>query len=189
MDLAAIAQALESSGTSAWMRSSLRALPVIESVHVMAVAVVFGTIMLIDLRLLGLRDRHRPFTTVFRELVPWTWLGFGTAVVTGGLLFMPNATTYVGNTAFWLKMATLVCAGANMAAFELTAHRAVAAWDRGAVPLAGRITGALSLLLWTSVIVFGRWIGFTKGYDFTVPEDVDFDFLSGWLGGVGPPFA
>ncbi len=177
MSLTAIAASLESSGFGEWMRSSLKALPIIEAIHVMAIAVVFGTILIIDLRLLGYPDTRRPFTRLSNELLRWTWAGFAVAVLTGSMMFVPNASTYVVNTAFGLKMGALLGAGLNMAVFQFTTLRSVANWDANArVPLAGRVTGALSIALWTCVIVFGRWIGFTKGYDFAIPEDMDFDF-------------
>jgi hypothetical protein len=182
VDLTAFAQMLEASSLAEWMRGSLKALPVIESIHVMAVALVFGTIFIVDLRLLGYPNTRRPFTRESGELLQWTWVAFAVAVVTGSLMFVPNASRYVVNTAFGLKMLTLLCAGLNMAIFQFTTFRTVARWDAGSpVPLAGRVAGALSIVLWTSVIVFGRWIGFTKGYDFSVPEDIDFDFLDGGL--------
>lgn len=178
----AVIQALQHSALSEWMRGSLKALPIIESVHVMAVALVFGTILLIDLRLMGFRDTGRPFTRVFGELIRWTWLGFGVAVVTGVLLFIPNAETYARNTAFGLKLLSLACAGVNMAIFEFTTLRRVAMWDTAVPsPPAARLAGAMSVLIWTCVIVFGRWIGFTKGYDFSVPQELDLDFLQGVL--------
>ena len=136
-------------------------------------------VLLVDLRLLGFLDTERPFTRVFREILHWTWVAFAVAVVTGVLLFMPNARTYVVNTAFGLKMASLLVAGLNMSVFQFTTLKTVARWDRHApVPLGGRIAGGLSILTWTCVIIFGRLIGFTKGYDYSVPEDIDFDFQS-----------
>lgn len=189
MDLTAFADFLQQSAFSEWMRGSLKALPIIESIHVMAVATVFGTILIVDLRLMGLADRGRPFTRVSGELLRWTWIGFAVAVVTGSLMFVPNARTYVGNTAFGLKMAALLLAGLNMAIFQFTTLRSVGAWDAaGRVPLGARVAGALSLIIWTGVIVFGRWIGFTKGYDFSVPEEMDFEFsgsLLRYLGSMG----
>jgi hypothetical protein len=170
------------------MRASLKALPVIEAIHVMAVATVFGTILLVDLRLLGYPSTRRPFTRVSGELLRWTVPAFCVAAVTGALMFMPNATTYIRNTPFALKMVALVCSGLNVAIFQLTIFRRVAEWDANTpVPLAGRIAGALSILLWTSVIVLGRWIGFTKGYDFSVPEEIDFEFGKGCLDCFLPP--
>jgi hypothetical protein len=190
LDQSVFIQALQHSAFSEWIRGSLKALPIIESVHVMAVAVVYGTILLVDLRLMGLRDTGRPFTRVFRELMRWTWIGFGVAVVTGALLFIPNAQTYARNTAFFLKLSALFLAGVNMAIFEFTTLRRVASWDTAVPsPFSARVAGALSILIWTSVIVFGRWIGFTKGYDFSVPDELDLDFSQGllhWLDTWGP---
>ncbi len=177
--LTSFADTLQKSGISQWMQGSLKALPIIEAVHVMAIVTVFGTILLIDLRLLGLYDTNRPFTRVFGEVLHWTWVAFAVAVITGILLFIPNAPRYVVNTAFGVKMALLVCAGLNMAIFEFTTLKKVAIWDTQIpAPRAARMAGALSLVLWTSVVVAGRVIGFTKGYDFSVPDDVDFDFLN-----------
>ena len=176
--LTRFAETLQQSGISQWMQGSLKALPVIESIHVMAIITVYGTILLIDLRLLGMYDTTRPFTRVFGEVLHWTWVAFAVAVVTGILLFIPNAPRYVVNTAFGLKMALLVCAGLNMAVFEFTTLKKVATWDTQVpVPRAARVAGVVSLLLWTGVLVCGRVIGFTKGYDFSVPDDVDFNFI------------
>jgi hypothetical protein len=182
VDLTAFADAVQQTGISTWMRGSLAALPVIEAIHVMAIATVYGTILIVDLRLLGLRDTARPFSRVFGEMMRWTWIAFVLAVITGSLLFIPNAPTYVRNTAFGLKMVALVCAGLNVAVFELTIRRTVALWDTGPnIPKGARIAGAVSILIWTAVIILGRWIGFTKGYDFSVPEDLDFSFPQGCL--------
>jgi hypothetical protein len=182
VDLTTLAATLEATGIATWMRTSLKALPVIEAIHVMAISVVYGTILLVDLRLLGWVDTNRPFTRVFREVLRFTWIGFAVAVVTGVLLFIPNASRYVVNTAFGLKLSALIVAGVNMAVFEFTTLKRVAAWDTVVPPpRSAKVAGAVSILIWTCVIVFGRWIGFTKGYDFTVPEELDLDFLDGCL--------
>jgi hypothetical protein len=182
MDLASIIADIEASGLAEWMRGSLKALPVIEAVHVMAVALVFGTILIVDLRLLGIPRTRRPITRVEDELIWLTWMGFGVAVVTGILLFVVNATTYFDNTAFRWKLVALLGAGINMAIFQFVTFRSVAAWDKDAVPpSAARLAGALSIALWTGVIFLGRWIGFTKGYDFEIPDDIELDFDFGHL--------
>lgn len=177
MDLLSLIQSVYDSGIAEWMRSSVKAMPVVESIHVLAVAMVFGTILVVDLRLLGFPNTQRPFTRVSGEMLRYTWVAFCIAVITGALMFTPNAITYYGNTAFRFKLLTLLCAGINMVIFQLITVRGVAAWDQGRpTPTAGRIAGLLSIVLWTAVIFFGRWIGFTKGYDFAIPEDVQFDF-------------
>src|SRR5690606_1036045 len=183
MDLIGVVEKIEASGIGEWMRTTVKAVPVVEAIHVMAIAVVFGTILVVDLRLLGLRDTRRPYTQVSRELLGWTWAAFVVAAITGAMMFAANAMTYYQNTPFTLKMLALVAAGLNMAVFHLITGRDVDEWDTSrSAPAGGRVAGALSILIWTSVIFLGRWIGFTKGYDFSVPEEVDFDFLESGIG-------
>jgi hypothetical protein len=177
MSFATIVQSIEASALAEWMRTSVKAMPIVESIHVLAASTVFGTILIVDLRLLGFPNTHRPFTRVSDELLRWTWAAFFVAVITGLLMFAPNANTYVGNTAFGLKMLALLGAGLNMVIFQRITLRSVSAWDTGAPsPLAGRLAGGASILIWVTVIFLARWIGFTKGYNFEVPENVDLNF-------------
>jgi hypothetical protein len=170
-------QDIQASAVGEWLRSSLLALPTVEAAHVLCITLVFGTILVVDLRLVGLLDRHRAVTRVAHEMLAVTWCAFAGAVVTGAIYFAANASTYWFNTAFRFKMLAILLAGINMAWFQLVTWRGVAAWDRDApTPRAARVAGALSILIWIVVIVLGRLIGFTKGYDFAVPQDVDFNF-------------
>lgn len=177
MDLQSIVASIESSGVGEWMRSSLRGLPIVEAIHVLAAAMVFGTILIVDLRLLGYPDSRKSFRQIEHELLRWTWLAFVLAVITGAMLFAANANTYFHNTAFRLKMVALLLAGVNMAVFQLVTFRGVANWDKDVrTPGPARLAGAASIVIWVAVIFVARWIGFTKGYDFDIPENVDFDF-------------
>ena len=177
MDLTPLVEAAQNSALSEWMRTSLKAVAIINALHVLSIVTVFGTIFIVDLRLLGFGNLQRSFMRTHHELLRWTWGAFGIAAVTGVLLFMVNAVTYQRNTAFWLKMATILLAGINMLVFELRTVKSAGSWDKGVKPpSAARLAGALSIALWVLVIIFGRWIGFTKGYDFTIPDDVQFDF-------------
>jgi hypothetical protein len=173
-----IVQRIEATGIAEWMRLSLKAMPIVESIHVLAAATVFGTIFIVDLRLLGIPGVARPFTRVSGEMLRLTWIAFALAVVTGALMFAPNASTYFVNTPFRFKMLALLAAGLNMIVFQLVTYRGVGAWDERMPPRAARLAGVLSILLWVTVIFLGRWIGFTKGYDFdaTPPPDMDFEF-------------
>jgi hypothetical protein len=168
---------IQASGPAEWMRTSVKAMPIVEAIHVLAAATVFGTIFIVDLRLLGFPDTRRSFTRVSHEMLRLTWLAFVVAVIAGLLMFAANAHTYYENTAFRLKMLALFGAGVNMVIFQGITYRAVANWDQNApTPLAARLAGAFSILLWITVICLARWIGFTKGYDFGVPDDVNFQF-------------
>jgi uncharacterized membrane protein len=138
--------------------------PFFETLHVFALVTVLGTIAIVDWRLLGFANRDYSVSVLSRQALPWTWGGFVLAVVSGLLLFVGQVGEYITNPAFLTKMALLVLAGLNMAAFHFIPWKTVGAWDRQAMPpVAARVAGALSLVFWIGVIACGRWIAFTHG--------------------------
>jgi hypothetical protein len=149
------------------IRQNVNAFPVLESFHVLAVAIVFGTILIVDLRLFGVAS-HRPgVKRLTTELLPYTWGAFVLAAITGALMFVSNAVAYAHNTQFLAKLVVIAAAGLNMAWFHSTAYRRIADWDEALPPpAAARIAGALSFVLWVAVIFLGRWIGFTLEFFF-----------------------
>ena len=183
MDVAAILKSLEDSGLAARIRESLFLFPMIESTHVIALALVFGTITIIDLRLLGIASTQRPFTRMASDILKWTWAAFILAALTGSLMFITNASVYYHNFYFRTKMALLVLTGINLLVFELTAARTIHGWDKApSAPPAGKAVAALSLAIWISIIVMGRMIGFTTSRAEVAPPPagINFDdFLQG----------
>src|SRR5688572_25560665 len=162
MSITEFLASLQGSGLAASIRDSLYLFPFIESAHVIGLTLVFGTIAVVDLRLLGLASTRRPFTLVVSDVLKWTWAAFALTVITGLLMFITNAGVYYNNFYFRSKMAMLLLAGINMLAFELTAARSVHHWDKdSSAPLSGKTVGAVSLVLWITIIFMGRWIGFT----------------------------
>ncbi|WP_044562919.1 DUF6644 family protein [Azospirillum sp. B4] len=162
MSLQTVLQSIQNSGLSLWIRQNPAIFPIIESLHVVAITLVFGTIMIVDLRLLGFASHRRGANKLIAELLPFTWGAFILAVATGCLLFTANAPAYANNTQFRLKLLVILAAGINMAVFHVTTHRRIAAWDTVMPPpTAARVAGVTSLLLWVAVIYIGRWIGFT----------------------------
>jgi hypothetical protein len=135
--------------------------PWIESIHVLAVVTVVGTVSVVDLRLIGLRAHMPSAQRLMRQLLPMTWIAFAIALTTGFLLFSSKAEKYAANWPFRIKMLLLLCAGLNMAVFHLVTHRGIKAWDASRTPLRAKIAGGASLLLWIAIISFARWIGFT----------------------------
>jgi hypothetical protein len=174
MSTESVLAAIQTSALADWMRDTLPAMQVVESTHVLAAVVVFGTVLIVDLRLLGLADAPRPFTRISHETLRLTWIAFAVAALTGSLMFTTSAATYFVNPAFRLKALALLGAGLNMAWFQLLTARGTGAWDVGKpTPAAARVAGLVSVLLWAAVVLLGRWIGFTKGYDFAIPPGVD----------------
>lgn len=162
MDLSIFFNDLQNSPIAQWVNTAGATYPIVEALHVIGLSLVFGTILIVDLRLLGLASMSRPFTRVAHDLLRITWAGFALAVVTGVLLFLPNAGSLYLNTPFQIKMVLLMVAGFNMFVFELITARNVGVWDlTSPPPNSARIAGLLSIGLWLSVIVLGRLIGFT----------------------------
>ncbi|HMA49828.1 MAG TPA: DUF6644 family protein [Magnetospirillaceae bacterium] len=136
--------------------------PIIESIHVLAILLVFGSIMVVDLRLMGLASAQRPVTRLTASILPLTWVAFVFAISAGGLMFISKADKYWSNGFFETKMVLIAGAGLNMAIFHLVTGRDQAAWDlQSKPPLAARLAGGTSLLLWISIVACGRGIGFT----------------------------
>ena len=143
------------------IRESVWLFPTIETVHVFALVLVVGSIMTVDLRLLGFTNRERPFSEIAAEMLPWTWVAFTVAATAGLLMFSSKALIYYGNIPFRLKMLSLALAGINMVLFHGLGTRHLKTWDRKQPPALAKFAGGTSLLLWIVIVAAGRWIGFT----------------------------
>jgi hypothetical protein len=193
MNIDAWLQWLESSGLATRIRDSLLLFPLLESTHVIGLALVFGTIAVIDLRLLGIASTQRSFQKMASDILKWTWIAFALTALTGSLMFTTNARVYYHNAFFRTKMVLLFLAGVNMFIFELTAGRTIQRWDKApSAPPVGRAVGAASILIWIAIIFMGRLIGFTTtraAVKAPPPSGVNFDdFLNGGPSdGKAPP--
>jgi len=153
---------LEATAPATAIRESSLLFPTVESVHVVAITLMFGTIAIVDLRLLCLGSMQSQVSRLTRSLLPWTWGAFAVAAITGSLLFSSNATTYAHNGYFQAKLLLILAAAINMLVFHSVGARNMGTWDlQPRTPPAARIAGAVSLLIWVAVVTCGRWIGFT----------------------------
>lgn len=153
---------LASTGLALAIKESPSLFPWLEVVHVIAISTVLGSILFVDLRLLGLASTDMILSRLLHSLLPITWIAFALAAISGGLLFLSQTVAYMQNFAFRLKLLMLLLAGLNMAIFHLVTQRNLALWNSGAVaPRTARLAGALSLSIWITVAGAGRWIGFT----------------------------
>ena len=140
------------------IRDSLWLFPAIESVHLLALAVIGGVVLVMNLHLLGFGIQRQPAAQLWRDTWPW-FLGSLTAMLISGiLLFTSEATKLYYHEAFWVKMISLLLA----MIFTFTVVRRVALADPGRVrPFWGKAAAAISILLWSTVGICGRWIGFS----------------------------
>jgi hypothetical protein len=175
MAIADLLAALEASSIATSIRESLYLFPFIEAAHVIGLTMVFGTIAIVDLRLLGLASSRRPFSRIASDVMRWTWAAFALTGLTGLLMFSTNAAGYYHNPYFRAKIAMLVCAGINMVVFQRTAGRSMQRWDRDpAAPGVGRTVAVVSLVVWIGIIFLGRWVGFTMT-NTNLKPDTDFN--------------
>ena len=141
------------------LRGSLYVAPWITVIHVVSITMFAGTILTMDLRLLGSANMETPFSQVQRRLFPWQMAGMTMATITGLALVFANPMNYFANIIFWTKMFSMAIAGLNALAFHFITEYTVIQWDTASrPPFAARLAGGLSVLLWINVIIAGRLI-------------------------------
>lgn len=133
--------------------------PLLESLHVLTAMFVVGSILMVDLRLLGIAAMRYPRQPFSSELLTWTWASFVVAVATGAGMFITRASWYIANPAFRLKLLMLALAGINMAAFQCWSVRRADDIGASRPAAAARMAGAASLILWAGITLAGRWTG------------------------------
>jgi hypothetical protein len=160
MLLETLAAAIQASPLSATLRSSLWLYPLVNTGHVVGIALLFGAIVPLDLRLVGWWQRM-PVDDLAGILVPVSVAGLLLALSTGSLLFATRPLDYVGEPLFGIKMALLVLAVGNALLLRLSLPRGSGQAGAGARPrFAWRLAGIVSLVLWLGVITAGRLIGY-----------------------------
>lgn len=143
------------------LRESLYAYPLIESTHVLALALFVGLAVMLDLRLLGWAFDRVPITEFTGRVLPWAQAGFAVMVTTGLLLFFAIPVRNFHNLFFRIKMIMLVLALLNVWYFHSRTERDVATWDRGVrPPPAARAAALASIVLWFGIVVAGRMIAY-----------------------------
>ena len=139
------------------MRSSLWLFPVIESLHLMGLAMIGGTLLVVDLRLLGFGLRRQPVAVLARDAEGWLIGSLCVMVPTGLLLFMSSAVKCYYLPVFWVKMTALLIALAFT--FSIRRHVAMAV-DPDVTPVWPKVVAGASLSLWSTVAIAGRFVGF-----------------------------
>jgi hypothetical protein len=139
------------------IRESIWFFPIIETIHVLALAVSAGVLMWFDVRLMGWGLRHQPISRVHRQVMPLAFVGFIVMFATGFLLFWSEAEKCYLSNFFRAKVVFLLLAGLNAAIFELRTSKTIEEWDKFPIPpMSARMAGLISLASWTAVIAAGR---------------------------------
>lgn len=147
----------EMTGPGVVVRESIWMFPVLEAVHLLGLCLLGGTVLLVDLRMLGLTMRGQTTVTLAANMRPWLLTSLGVLIVTGVLLFLSEAVKCYYNQSFWVKMIALPLA---LAFTFLVRERFIRNESQDAAA-ATKVIAVVSLALWFTVAAAGRWIGFS----------------------------
>ena len=138
-------------------------IPALQTVHILSVAVVFSSAILVDLRLWRLLNRDVPLPEVARRFLPMIWPVLLVLLITGSLLIIGEPKRSLLNSAFYLKMALLAVAILITAWLQWSLSSSPNFWDRNrGRRMAGQLTATLSILVWCGILFAGRWIAYTQ---------------------------
>jgi len=141
-------------GTTGWLYAAFSV------THYFTLFFFIGTIVLVDLRILGVADRNQTISQLADQLLPWTWIGFGLAMFSGFILFTTDAGDFAPDKVFKAKMLAILLAFI----FTVIVHRNVAKWNTlPAIPAGAKVIALISLLLWLGVILAGVDIAALSG--------------------------
>jgi hypothetical protein len=154
------ANSVEALAIARAMRENLWLYPAVEIAHILGFVILVGSVVMFDLRVLGL-SKHIPVRALARHLLPWSVAALAIIVPTGLMMFSAHAADFISNRAFQVKMGLLLAAGINAAMFHTGPYQGVAAWDTQArAPLTARLSVALSIAIWIGVIACGRLLAY-----------------------------
>ena len=152
--------AIESLPLAVAMRHELWLYPAVEIVHICGFVVLVGSIVVLDLRLLGL-SASVSARALSRHILPWSLGALFVIIPTGLLMFVAHASDLISNRAFQVKLALITLAGVNAAIFHTGVFQRHAQWDRDvSTPPAVKVHAAASLFIWVCVIACGRLLAY-----------------------------
>lgn len=138
-------------------------IPAVQTVHIIAVATVITSTLMVDLRLMGFAARRQPIAAVAQRYLPPVWYALPVLLVTGVTLIIAEPSRALQNPVFMLKMGLLLLAAGITLLCQLPLRKDAGYWDgsesrRRTV----RLIGFLSFPLWTAILFAGRWIAYVQ---------------------------
>lgn len=146
---------------SQFIQNVLWIIPLVQTVHILAIAAVLSSVAMIDLRIFGLAGRSQTMAETAGRYVPWIWWGLLVLALTGATLITGEPVRSLTNPAFQIKMALLLAAMAVTLVFQRSVRERAGAWDAApSLPGGVKAAAVATLLLWFAIAVFGRWIAY-----------------------------
>lgn len=143
------------------MRGELWLYPIVEVVHIIGFVVLVGSVVMFDLRVLGL-SKDIAVTALARHLLRWSVAALVLIVPAGLMMFTAHPHDFATNNIFILKLCLIATAGLNAALFHVGVYRSVSQWNTGvAAPAIAKVQAVLSMGLWVTVVLCGRLLAYT----------------------------
>jgi len=156
-DVPAIIHWMQNSDIGTGIRESIWFFPIIETTHVLALALSVGVLIWFDLRLMGWGMKHQPVSQVHKQVMPLAFFGFVVMTISGVLLFWSEPEKCYLSGFFRVKVLFLFLAVINAGIFELRTKKSIEDWDKYLVLLMQvRMAGLISIISWAAVIIAGR---------------------------------
>jgi hypothetical protein len=139
--------------------------PTSQSIHIIAVSIVFGSACMINLRLLGAGKSGRSISQLSTTLIPWMWRGLAVLLFTGAIQTVTEPVRQFVTPMFWAKMMMIIVVATMTALYAKAVRRNASQWDAAATrPRRAKAFAILSTALWLAIIVCGRFIGYTWSF-------------------------
>ena len=152
---------LEATRLSEYLSSTSWIVPAVQAIHIVSVGVVFASMSLLSLRLLGVVHRQQVSSAALSSL-SWLWPALLVLLLTGAALVVAEPERELLNRTFLLKMALILSAAVTSGLLRRSMIQRRPFWDSPTLPLAAKPLGVLLLILWAAIIVCGRWIAYTQ---------------------------
>jgi hypothetical protein len=138
-------------------------IPAVQSIHILAIAIVMSSVIMVDLRLMGLMGHSQSISGLTRRFIPWVWCSLVVLLLTGVILITAEPRRDLLNGVFQAKMALVIVAIVVTAVFQETVRRNMEFWDLSPRRRAGAwATAVVSLLVWSAIVGCGRWIAYVE---------------------------
>ncbi len=152
---------LSETGPCIWLQEHFLAIPGFQTIHILSIAALFGSMLMLNLRVLGVAGGGHSMEEVYQRYQPWIWGGLAALIVTGIVLLVSEPVRNMVNPIFWIKMSALAVTIVVTLLFQSAVRGRLARWEAAQASLGGVRAGAvLLILLWCVVIFGGRWIAY-----------------------------
>jgi len=156
---------LSNTALSKTLQDQAWVVPTSQSIHIIAVSVVFGSAVMINLRLLGVGRSGRSVSQLSNTLIPWMWRGLAVLLFTGVIQTITEPVRQFVTPMFWAKMIMIVLVATMTALYANAVRRHASRWDTASLrPTRAKAFAILSTLLWLAIIICGRFIGYTWSF-------------------------